>query len=458
MKARALDSAPTTESQVRPDVLPRRLGAWSGAALLIGLTIGSGIFRVPSTVAGGVGSVNLILLVWVGGGLVALFGALSIAELAVMFPRAGGLYVFLKEAYGPLPAFLYGWSELLVVRPAALGALAMIFAEYAGAFVALDETATRGLAAATIVVLVAGNARSVRWGSVFQEATTAAKIIALIGLTGLLMVLGDPAGGALLAGSVSGATPTWGSIGVALVAVLWAYDGWADTTAMAGEIRNPGRNLPLALAGGTASVVAIYLAVNVAYLYVLPLDALANSSLVAADAATSVLGAVGASLVAALVMLSVVGALNGAIMTGPRILFALSRDGLFFRPIGVVHPQYGTPLLATLVTGAFGIAYVSVQSFEQLAGAFVIGVWPFYAAAVAGVLVLRRRKPLAHREYRTVGYPAVPLVFLAASVLLLLNSLVEQTNLTMFAFGVILSGVPAYFFWHLIGRNSAGRR
>ena len=432
----------------RPEgqTLARRLGALSGAGLLIGLTIGSGIFRVPGTVAADVGTAGAMGVVWILGGILALFGALSLAELAVMYPRAGGLYVFLREAYGPLPAFLYGWTELLITRPAALGALAMIFAEYAGAF---EGVAVRLLAASAIVGLTIVNLRSVGAGTGLQNVTAAAKVVALVVLAGALLLLGDRGAGALAA-TPSFAPTSWGGFGVALIAVLWAYDGWADTTAMAGEMRDPRRTIPRALVGGTLTVIAIYLVVNVAFLWVLPAGEMAGSTLVAADAAARVLGSAGANVIRALVALSAFGALAAAIITGPRILFALASDGLFFARVAAVHPRFQTPWVATLVTGALGIAYVSIRSFEQLAGAFVLGVWPFYALAVAGVIVLRRRAPTVERAYRTTGYPLVPVAFLLASALLLGNALVEETGLTLFGFGVILVGIPVFWGWRAL--------
>lgn len=439
---------PVPSSPPAPD-LTRRLGALGGAALLVGLTIGSGIFRVPSTIAADVGTPGAIAIVWVLGGIISLFGALSLAELAVMYPRAGGLYVFLREAYGALPAFLYGWTELLITRPAALGALAMIFAEYAGAFAGFDELRVRLLAAGAIAALTLVNLRSLAAGAGVQNVTTLAKALALILLAGALLANGDRSQGALAAAPALAPT-SWGGFGVALIAVLWAYDGWADTTAMSGEMRDPRRTIPRALVGGTLAVIAIYLVVNAAYLWVLPADAMAGSAMVAADAASRTMGSAGAAVIGALVALSAFGALAAAVITGPRILYALAADGLFFSRVASVHPRYRTPWVATLVTGGLGIAYVSVRSFEQLAGAFVLGVWPFYALAVAGVIVLRVRRPSALREYRTAGYPLVPLAFLLASALLLGNALVEETGLTLFGFGVILAGVPVFVAWRMV--------
>lgn len=421
--------------------------------MLVGSTIGSGIFRIPSAVAADVGTVGTMAVLWVVGALVALFGALTLAELATLYPRSGGIYVFLREAYGPLPAFLFGWTQLLVIRPAGLGAIAMIFAEYTGAFAPLTDTQVRVIAASAIVLLAAANIRSVTWGAAVQNASTAAKVIALAGLALLALAFGDGAAGAL-AGAPSFAVLSWGGFGVALVAALWAYDGWADLTFMAGEVRDPARTLPRALVGGVLAIIAVYLLVNAAYLYVLPVDAMAASELVAADAATRILGTLGASIVAALVMLSTFGALNGSTMTGPRIFYAMADDGLFFRPIAAVHSRYRTPYVAIGLAAMLGIACVSSRTFEQLAGQFILGIWPFYALAVGAVFLLRRRRPDVEWSYRTVGYPWIPLIFLLASVAMLLNALVEEPLVTGVYFGVILLGVPVFYAWRAFKKRS----
>jgi basic amino acid/polyamine antiporter, APA family len=429
------------------DPLPRRLGIWSAAAILVGTTIGSGIFRVPSTVAAEVGTVGAIALLWVVGGVVALFGALTLAELAVLFPRSGGIYVFLRETYGPLAAFLFGWTELLVIRPSALGAIAMLFAEYVREFVPLSDGGVRLTAAGAILLLAMTNVRSVAWGAAVQNVSTAAKVLALTGLAILAFVFGRGGGGALGTGDFSMTPLSWGGFGVALIAVMWAYDGWADLTFVAGEVRDPGRALPRALLGGTAAIVVIYLAVNAAYLHLLPVSAMAGRPLVAADAARRIFGEAGAAVVAAMVLTSAFGALNGAMMTGPRVFFAMADDGLFFRPVAAVHPVYRTPWIAIALAAFLGISYLSIRTFEQLADSFILGIWPFYALAVGAVFLLRRREPELPRPYRTVGYPVVPLVFLAASLLMLLNALAERPLSTLLGFGIILAGIPVFYLW-----------
>ena len=435
-----------TPIAIHEDKLPRRLGLISAIAVLVGSTIGSGIFRVPSSVAADVGTLGAIALIWVLGAVVALFGALTLAELAAIFPRSGGIYVFLREAYGPVPAFLFGWTELLVIRPSALGAIAMIFAAYAGNLFGLPDNSERVLAAIAIVFLALTNVRSVVWGAMLNNAATAAKVLALAGIAFIAYLFGDISQGAL-SGPVSFEPLSWGGFGVALISVLWAYDGWADLTFIAGEVKDPERTMPRALLMGTALVVVLYLLVNLAYLWVLPINEMAESTLVASDAAKKIFGAVGASIISGAVMISAFGALNGSTITGPRILYAMANDGLFFKPIAYVHPNYRTPAAAILLCAALGVGYVMSSSFEQLADAFIIGIWPFYALAVGAVFVLRRQRPDLHRPYRTVGYPLVPIIFLLASILMLGNSVIEEPKRTLLNFGIILAGIPVYYIW-----------
>lgn len=435
--------------------LTRRLGTFSAASVLVGSTIGSGIFRVPSSVVVQTGTLGASTALWVLGALLAFCGALTLAELAAMYPRSGGIYVYLKQAFGPIPAFLFGWTQLLVIRPAAIGAIALIFAGYAGTFIPLDREAQRLLAAALIALLGATNYRSIRWAAVIQNITTGAKVLALAGLTIAAFALADPSAGAF-AEPIRWSPTTWGGFGLALVGVMWAYDGWADLTFVAGEVRDPGRALPRALLLGTGLIAIVYLAVNASYFFALTLPEMAGSELVAADAATRVVGQTGRALVSALVMLSTFGALNGVMMTGPRVFWAMADDGLFFRPIAAVHRRFGTPHVAIAFASVLGIAFVSLRSFEQLAGAFVLGIWPFYALAVFAVFVQRRRAPAAPRPYRTWGYPMTPTLFLIASLLMLANSLVQEPWATGAGLLLILSGIPVWWIrQHLGARTDA---
>src|SRR5512135_1972908 len=431
--------------------LPRRLGLWSAVAVLVGSTIGSGIFRTPAVIAQRVPSPGLMLGVWVLGGLLALCGALTYAELAAQFPRSGGVYVYVREGFGRLPAFLFGWTELVLIRASALGAIATPFAEYLLRSLGRDPAAAgtaplvHWVAAGAIVATAALNYFGVRWSSLVLNLTTGAKYGALALLVLLAFVVGQGDFGhftAAPAGPLSG-----GLFGLALVSVLWAYDGWGDLSFVGGEVRDPERNLPRALILGTLAVIGIYLLVNAAYLYLLPLPELARSPLVAADAAQVIVGRVGIGAVAVVVMLATFSTLVGSILTSPRIFFAMADDGLFFRAVARVHPRYQTPSVAILLTAALGVAFVLVQSFEQLADQFVVAIFPFYALAAAAVFVLRRRRPDLPRPVRVLGYPVVPLLFVLATFFILGNALWEHPVGTGAAFAIILCGVPVFWLW-----------
>lgn len=441
--------------------LPRRLGFWTAIAVVVGDVIGSGIFRVPSSVATEVGSIGGIALVWVLGGVFTLCGALAYAELAAAFPRPGGTFVYLHEAYGPGVAFLFGWTVLLI-EPAAAAALAVVFAEYLARLVPLTQVGIRLVATATIIVVAGASYRSVRGAGAIQTAATAAKLAALVALIVAAFALGNGDAGVFGHGAAGAGVETaadatgirWRGMGVALAAALWAYHGWFDVTPLAGEVRDPGRTLPRALVVGTASVLGIYLATNAAYLYVLPLDVLRTSPLVAADTAVRVLGAAGAGAVAMMVMVSAFGALNGTVLSMPRVFYAMACDGLLFRPLARVHPRFGTPHVAIAGYTALGLILVWFRSFEQLVEAVVLGVWPFLALTVAGVIVLRRTRPDLVRPYRTPLYPLVPIVFVVAAVALIAGALVEHPLTTLAGMGLTLLGIPVYLVWRTVGRRA----
>ncbi len=425
--------------------LPRTLGLASGMAVVVGIIIGSGIFRVPSGIAADTGNLTGIAWVWILGGVIALFGALSLAELAAMYPAAGGPYVYLREAYGRPLAFLFGWMWLLTT-PISWAAQSLLFAEYLGFFVPIPVFAQHLVAAALIVVVAAANTRSVKLGAVIQNVSTGAKVLAILCLAVAIFALAPGGAANPLAAEPPGAAH-WTGIGIGLVAALWAYDGWENLTALSGEVRNPQRNLPLALIGGVLVVMVVYLAINAAYLRALPLPAIAASKSVAADAAGAVMGRAGASLVGALVMLSVFGTLNGSILSSPRVFFAMAEDGLFFRTVGRVHPKFETPHVAIAFIVVIAVVYVLLRNFMQLAEGYVLGVWPFLALCAIGVFVLRRRRPGFPRAYRTLGYPVVPALFVLATFAVVANSLYAQFWPTSASIAITLAGVPLYFVW-----------
>jgi APA family basic amino acid/polyamine antiporter len=445
--------------------LPRRLGIASAIAVLVGSTIGSGIFRSPAVVAQDIDTTVPFVLAWVVGGLVALAGALTFAELGGMFPRTGGIYVYIREAFGKLPAFLFGWAELLILRPAAYGAIAVTSAEYTWRLLghdpgralwvvpgtALIVTLAQSLAAVFIVVVGMVNYRGVKLGAIIQNISTVLKVAAILFLVGIgLALVPDmlPPIAELPAREADAPAPgSLAAFGLALVAVCWAYDGWSDVGFIGGEIRDPSRNVPRAFITGTAVVVALYLLLNWIYLRVIPLEQMAGRPLIAADVAEALIGPVGAVFVAGLVAISTFGTLNGSMMTGPRVFFAMAEDKLFFRSLSNVHPEYGTPSGAIVLSMILGVMFVSVQGFAALADQFVIGIWPFYALAVAAVIVLRRRQPELERPYRTWGYPVVPVLFLLAALFVLGNYAVRETATFMLDVAIVLSGVPVYWWW-----------
>jgi amino acid transporter len=434
--------------------LPRQIGLFNAIAVLVGVAIGSGIFRVPATIAAQLHDPGPVILCWILGGVVALFGALTVAELAGALPRSGGIFAYLMESFGPLPAFVFGWTELVVIRAAALGATSTIFAEYLGYFVQLTASQVRYVAAAAIVVIGVINYVGVRRAAIVMTYATTAKYLAAVALGTLAFTASS--------GGASHFTPAWGSglhlsaLATALISVMWTYDGWADLSFMGGEVKNPQRTLPLALILGTMCVILAYLLLNIGFMYLLPLPVMAQSKLIAATAAGHIplFGGSGAAIIAAVVMVSTFSGLNGSMMTGPRIFFAMAERGLFFRAVARVSPRFKSPSVAISLATVLGVMYVLQNDFAQLADKFILGLWPFYTLAVVGVFVLRRRRPELERPYRAFGYPVVPALFLLASIGMVANALITDPVNTGVTFGIILAGIPVYYLWLLWGRRA----
>jgi basic amino acid/polyamine antiporter, APA family len=437
----------TTQRDAWGERLPRHLGLGAAVAVLVGTTIGSGIFRVPATTAERLGDPGTILLAWVIGGALALAGALTLAELAAALPRSGGVFAYILEGFGPLPAFLFGWSELAVIRAAALGAIATIFAEYFGRFVALTPEQVHWVAAAAVFLVGLFNYVGVKTASAIMNVVTILKYGALIAL--VLLAFGSGAGSATHFSEAFQSGVPVSLIATAMIAIMWTYDGWADLAFMGGEVKNPGRNLPLALLLGTAAIVVIYLAVNTAFLYLVPVGEMAQSPLIAATAAERIplLGSAGGAIIAGVVMLSTFGSLNGSMMVGPRIFFAMADRGLFFQGVARISPRFQSPSAAIWLATGLGVVYVLFNDFQQLADKFILGIWPFYALAVAAVFTLRRKRPDLERPYRTWGYPVVPALFLLASVAMVANALITDPVNTGVTFAIVLAGVPLYYLW-----------
>ena len=443
----------------RSPTLKRQLGLWSAVAVLIGSTIGSGIFRSPAGIADRLPGPVPLMAVWIAGGLFALCGALTLAELSGAFPETGGAYVFIREGWGRLAAFLFGWAELTLIRAASLGAISTTFAEYfmrvRGDDPSLEpyRTYVHYVAAVAILLTATFNYVGVRWGSLVQNLTTLAKYGGLLFIILLAFTLGLPQTGGHYTPAVPEGSFHIAAFGLALVSVLWAFDGWADLSFVAGEVKDPRRTLPRAIIIGTVAVIVIYLLANLAYLAVLPVEDIRRSRLVAADVAERLMGAPGVIFVALTVMLSTFGTLNGTLLTAPRIFFAMADDGLFFKKVAAVHPRFHTPYVSILLTTGLGVVFVLLRTFEQLADTFVTAIVPFYALAVASIFVLRKRASY-DPPFRVPLYPIVPALFILATCFLLGNALIDPTSRwpTMAVLGIILLGVPVYYL--TVGRKT----
>jgi amino acid transporter len=455
----------TQQSSVITPDLKRELTLFDAIMINVGTMIASAIFIVPATVAAAVQGTAVMTLVWVIGGIVSLLGALSVAELAAAYPEAGGQYAYLREAYGTVWAFLYGWSNFSVINTASITAIAVGFAKYIGFFTPLSESGIRIIAILSIIGLTLLNCRGVRVGATTQNVLTTLKIGALIALivTSFVIPGGSGAHFQPLWPSESVGGGHWiGAFGVAMVAVLWAYDGWIETTYVGSEIVNPGRNLPRSIILSTIMVMVLFVLASVAFAYVLGPGGMAGSALVASDAAKVTMGSVGATLVVAAILISTLGANNGIILTAARIPYAMARQAVFFRAQGLVHPRYGTPIVALVTQGVIASVLTLVPRcvfgicsprplYDQLATYVVFAQFVFYALSAGAVIRLRRKAPHLERPYRTWGYPVTPIVFIAFAIWLVANTIVETPKDSAIGAGLILLGLPGYYYWRRAG-------
>lgn len=456
--------------------LTRELGPFDSTMMMVGIVIGSGIFLTTGLMAEALPSASLILLAWLVGGLLTLAGALTFAELGVLFPEAGGQYVYLREAYGPLAGFLFGWILFLVSMSGSIAALGAAFAEYFGRFFpalstsrALVElplnipgsdgtwTVTAGQLVAVLLILVfsAVNYLGVGLGKRIQNWVTVVKIASIVILGAIGVVL---AGGPVEAVPVPAAAGTTGLLagfGMALIMVSWGFDGWNNVTYFSGEIRDPERNLPRALIGGTILITVLYLLMNWFYLKAFTPAGMAGIVPIAERATAVVMGETAASIVTVVVLVSMLGALHGAIFAGARVYFAMARDRLFFGGIGEVHPRFGTPAKAILWQGVWAGVLTLSGTFEQLITFVMFITIGFWIAATASVFTLRRKYPDRPRPYRTLGYPVVPIVFIVASAGIMLNTIFERPVESLSGLGLALLGIPVYLYWKGREENDA---
>jgi basic amino acid/polyamine antiporter, APA family len=441
---------PTTAQQS----LKRALGLWEATSIVIGIMIGSAIFIVPAEITREVGNERAALLVWTVAGLLSLFGALSFAELAAMLPQAGGQYVYLRRAYGPLVSFLCGWTFFLAVQSGSIATVAVGFAQYLGYFFPLQSWQQKAAAVAAIALLTAINYRGVKAGGMVQSMVTGLKLGAMVAivLLGYALVRGTPSTlRSLPTPSGSGFVV---SFGVAMVAALWAYDGWNNVTFAAGEVERPERNLPLALILGTAAVMVVYLGLSSVYYHLLPLDRIAASPRVAAEASMRMFGRLGSHLVTFAIIISMFGSVNGMVLAGARVYYAMAKDGLFFRWCGAVHPEFRTPHLSLLLQAAWSAVLVLLGRYDQLFTYVIFAAWVFYALTAFAVVVLRWKLPDLPRPYRVWGYPLVPAVFVLAAVCFIANTLKQKPLEAGWGGMIVGLGVPVYFIWNRLERSS----
>ncbi len=424
--------------------LIRALGLTDAAMLVVGCIIGVGIFRTASSIAALISSPALILGLWAFGGLLSLCGALCYAELAAMFPRSGGDYVYLSQTYGSFWGFLFGWTKLFIERTGTIAILGFVFAEYLGGVLGCRNGATRWIAAGAILLLTLINVFGLRWGTYVQNTFTAIKIAALglIIIAGLLLRhVGTPATHLALASPHPG---TWQSLGVALVFVLWTYGGWTEATYVTEEVKDPIRNVPRAVIGGLLLTMLLYVVVNAVYLLHVSVEELPSTPLVASTVMQRIVGPWGATLIGWLIACSAFGALNGYILTGARILYAMGKDHPIFANLGALHPRFHTPAAALWLNAAVAVSLVFTKTFEQIMTYSTVVISAFFTLAVAGVIVLRVTRPNLPRPYRTWGYPVTPILFIVTMIGFIADVYLKEPAEAKFGFGLLALGVPLY--------------
>lgn len=439
--------APAGTAAETPNQLRRILGMWDLVLMIIGTVIGSGIFLVPGAVLRAVGnSVPLGLTVWLAGGILSLLGALTYGELSSMKPRAGGLYVYIRDCFGPFPAFLFGWTLFFVISSGSIATLAVAFGNYLGEFLQLSAWETKSVALLVILVITAVNVRGTRQSADLLNVTTAIKVTAILVVSAVLLWQGrNPIFG-------SGDQTDHQSMGVsgfglAMISVLWAYEGWQYVTYSAGETINPQRTFPLAFLIGSAALIAIYLFANLGYLAALGASGVAGSTRVAATALGAVVSHGAGKIVAIAILISMFSAANSIMLNAPRVYYAMARDGLFFHSLSQVHPRFGTPALAVGAAGIWSAVLAASGTFEQLLTYVVFIGWIFYALAAASIFIYRKRAPEAARPYRVPAYPWTPIVFILAAMALVGNTIATQPVRAAIGLGIVFLGAPAYAFW-----------
>lgn len=428
--------------------LKRVLSLLDATMINAGGIIGSGIFMVPATVAMFTGSASLFFMVWIAGGIVSLFGALSVAELGAAMPRAGGQYVYLSEAYGPVWGYLYGWSAVAVINTASIAAVGVAFSEYLRFFFPITDLSIKGIAVATIVLLTIINILDVKSGARFQNVFTISKLGAIFGIIilGLVMEGGSNQNLSPFFSDQS-FTELVGPLGLAMVSVLWTFDGWIFITYVAGEVKNPGRNIPLSLIFCMLIVVTVYLLLNYVLIYTLGFTGMNGSDLVVSDAASVFLGNKGAAIVTLIILISLIGANNGFVLTSARINYAMAKDKLFFYQASQIHPRFKSPANALIIQCVWASLLTFTGTFNQLITYIIFASWIFYGMSAGAVIILRNKKPDMERPYKTPVYPWIPIIFILFAIFLTINTIIEAPRDAAIGAGIILAGLPMYYYW-----------
>ena len=428
--------------------LKRVLSLLDATMINAGGIIGSGIFMVPAAVAMFTGSASLFFMVWIAGGIVSLFGALSVAELGAAMPRAGGQYVYLSEAYGPVWGYLYGWSAVAVINTASIAAVGVAFSEYLRFFFPITDVSIKGIAVATIVLLTIINILDVKSGARFQNVFTISKLGAIFGIIilGLVMEGGSNQNLSPFFSDQS-FTKLVGPLGLAMVSVLWTFDGWIFITYVAGEVKNPGRNIPLSLIFCMLIVVTIYLLLNYVLIYTLGFTGMNGSDLVVSDAASVFLGNKGAAIVTLIILISLIGANNGFVLTSARINYAMAKDKLFFYQASQIHPRFKSPANALIIQCVWASLLTFTGTFNQLITYIIFASWIFYGMSAGAVIILRNKKPDMERPYKTPAYPWIPIIFILFAIFLTINTIIEAPRDAAIGAGIILAGLPMYYYW-----------
>lgn len=426
--------------------LKKILGRWDSIAITIGIVIGVGIFRVPAEVARYLASPGLIILAWIVGGIICLLGALCYSELSASFPQTGGNYIYLRESYGPGVGFLFGWTELLVVRTGAMAAVAFIFAQYLQSFLGLDNTPIKLIAISVIFILSFINILGLRHAKRFQNLSTLTKVLALLGiiLFALLSKKGSISNFSALAAPIDKGILSL--FGLALIPILWTYGGWHESTFVAGETKDYKRSLPFALITGTLIITSIYIAINLVYIYLVPAREIMHTDLIASDVMQILYGAGGRKILEILVIISSLGCINGMIITGSRVTYALAKDNLVFRYMGKIDRRYSTPSRSILINAAWAAVLIIWGTFNKLLFFTSIVIWLFFALAVAGLFVLRYKFPHIERPFKVRGYPLVPAIFILICLALIINTLLFYPRESLFGLCLMMSGIPVFIF------------